>query len=181
MAMKTIWKILIAILLVAGTLFIWRAVTETPAEIQEEAENISRQAGLPYAVAEKRESMALAAKNKDYVAFAALADKESFSYTFGGSYPGGFEAYLRDNESATAPLDKAYKLLSFPHIKQNGIYTWPAFFAKEAKDWTSEDIKMMRELYSDEDVEGFRVYGSYIGYRLGIRENGSWIYFISGD
>jgi hypothetical protein len=179
--MKTIWKILIAILIAGGIAFVLQKIDKTPAEIQEKAEAISPQEGLPLAVEVKRQAIAQAAKDRDYAGLAALTYKESFSYTFGGAYPGGFEEYLKQNETATSPLDKAYKLLSLPYIQQGEIYTWPAVFAKGARDWTEDDIKMMREIYTDADIENFRSYGSYIGYRLGIREDGSWIYFINGD
>ena len=38
-----------------------------------------------------------------------------------------------------------------------------------------------RNLYDDAAIRAFRKNGAYIGYRVGIREDGTWVFFVAGD
>jgi hypothetical protein len=40
----------------------------------------------------------------------------------------------------------------------------------------------MRVLYTDEEIQSMKeTFGGYLGWRVGIREDGTWLYFVSGD
>ena len=140
------------------------------------------QAGLPEAVAEKREAIARAAQNRSFEELASLASP-IIRYTFGVNTEGGFEDDLRQSEENyhTSPFDLIPKLLSLPYAHENDLYVWPGLFLKTADEWTEEDIEHMRTLISDEEIEGYRQFGAYIGYRIAINENGEWVYYLAGD
>jgi hypothetical protein len=61
------------------------------------------------------------------------------------------------------------------------MYVWPAAHAKDPSAWTEGDLADLRLLYSDDDIRSFEELGGYLGYRVGIREDGTWLYFIAGD
>lgn len=59
---------------------------------------------------------------------------------------------------------------------------WPSAFAYD--EWAAapeEDKDALRPLYTEENFEGFARFGGYIGYRVGITEQGEWIFFVAGD
>ena len=138
--------------------------------------------GLPTVVAEKREAIYRAAVKQDYDALEALLDPETFSYSFGGS--GDPIGYWREQEEAEVPLlgDILPGVLHTRFGKNEDIYVWPSAAAKEASDWTRADLESMRDAgYADEDIESFKEFGGYTGWRSGIRADGTWLYFIAGD
>lgn len=145
------------------------------------------QEGLPEAVSEKRQAIVAAAASGDYDAVASLASQEGFRYTFGLPVEGGFAAYLRDEDAdreasgQESILDEMTALLSLPYGTQAEYYVWPSTFVKSADEWTDEDIAIMREVATDAEIEGYRSFGAYIGWRVGIRSDGQWVYFIAGD
>ena len=57
-------------------------------------------------------------------------------------------------------------------------FVWPRVHcrARTAADW--EDI---RGLYPDELIDQMRTGDSFLGFRIGILEDGDWVYFIAGD
>jgi hypothetical protein len=138
--------------------------------------------GLPTAVAETREAIYRAAVKQDYDALQALLDPETFSYSFGGS--GDPIGYWREQEEAEIPLlgDVLPGVLHTRFGKNEDIYVWPSAAAKEASDWTRADLESMRDAgYANEDIESFKEFGGYTGWRAGIRADGTWLYFIAGD
>jgi hypothetical protein len=139
--------------------------------------------GLPTAVAEKREAIYRAAVKQDYDALEALLDPETFSYSFGGS--GDPIGYWREHEEgAESPVigDTLPMVLHTRFGRTEDIYVWPSAAAKEAPDWTKADVASMRDAgYADEDIDSFKEFGGYTGWRAGIRADGTWIYFIAGD
>jgi hypothetical protein len=138
--------------------------------------------GLPSAVAETRDAISLAAIKNDYETLESLLDPETFSYSFGES--GDPVGYWKDQEKNEIPVlgDFLPMVLHTRHAKADDIYVWPFAAAKEPSQWTAMDLQSMREAgYSDEDIQSFEEFGGYIGRRAGIREDGTWLYFIEGD
>jgi hypothetical protein len=137
---------------------------------------------LPPAVAEMRDAILDAAHARDYDGLEALLDPATFSYSFGESGdPVGYWRMLEEEGHVPIFGDILPLLLSTSHAKQEDIYVWPAAFAKDPSSWTEDDLADMRKLYADEDIESFRQAGGYLGYRLGIREDGTWLFFVAGD
>ena len=66
-------------------------------------------------------------------------------------------------------------------MPQTDIYAWPSVFAKSSQEWTDEDMAEMKTLMSDKLIEDYRKFGGYAYWRIGITEDGKWIYYIAGD
>lgn len=146
------------------------------------------QDGLTEEAAATRERIWEAAQARDFDALGELMS-EDFTSSYGGS--GGPEeavAMLRRMEAdGEDPFGLIQQLLVMRHAAQqteggpSPIYTWPAVFAKTADQWTEQDEAELRELGTAEDIEQWRRFGSYIGWRIGIDAGGNWLYFVAGD
>lgn len=145
------------------------------------------QSGLPPAVATTRRAVVDAATRCDYPGLAQLAStgRRPFTASFGGA--DDLAAYWRRSEAEGGrPLEALVALLDAPHARQitdgDAPFVWPsAFVAKRWADVTPDEREALRPLYDDEDFAAFRTFGSYIGYRVGIAEDGEWLFFVAGD
>lgn len=139
--------------------------------------------GLPTAVAEKREAIYKAAVQQDYKTLGTLLDPATFSYSFGEQ--GDPIGYWQRQEKAEIPIlgDILPTVLHTRFGKNEDIYVWPSAAAKLPSEWTNEDVEAIREAgYTDADIKSFKEQaGGYVGWRVGIRADGTWLYFISGD
>ncbi len=116
----------------------------------------STEAGLPEAVAETRLALVRAATACDYRALAVLASTgtEGFTFSFGGGDdPALF--WWQEELSGFGPLQTLVRILETPYavVGQGDVYVWPEAF----------------------------VTGGYFGYRVGIAQDGEWLYFVAGD
>jgi hypothetical protein len=144
----------------------------------------ANQPGLPQAVAEKREAIARAAEANDYDAIARLLDPNEFEYTFGAPVEGGPVAYWRRLEETTSerPLRILRAILDMPYTTEREIYVWPFAFNKDLSELTSAERAMLHEIMTPLELQRMEEFGGgYIDWRAGIRPDGRWIYFVSGD
>jgi hypothetical protein len=139
--------------------------------------------GLPTTVAEKREAIYRAAVQQDYETLETLLDPATFSYSFGEE--GDPIGYWRRQEKAEIPLvgDILPGVLHTRFGQNEDIYVWPSAAAKLSQEWTEEDLQAILDAgYTERDIRSFKKYvGGYAGWRAGIRADGTWLYFISGD
>ena len=138
--------------------------------------------GLPLVVAETRERIYRAAVAHDYDALGALVDPETFNYSFGEK--GDPIGYWRRQEKSEIPIlgDILPGVIHTHFGRTENIYVWPSAAAKLPSDWTEADVQAMHQAgYTDDDIGSFRQFGGYTGWRVGIRSDGTWLYFISGD
>jgi hypothetical protein len=138
--------------------------------------------GLPSAVAETRQDIYLAAVKHDYKALRSLLDPKTFSYSFGES--GDPIGYWRKQEEAEVPIlgDILTGVLHTRFSKTEDVFMWPSAAAKEPSEWTEADLDALRKAGStDEEIRLFEQYGGYSGWRAGIRADGTWLFFVSGD
>jgi hypothetical protein len=148
-------------------------------------------AGLPEAVAEIRIRVIESAIACDYETLEAiaLAEGEGFSFSFGGDEsPARFwrqreREARRFDEPTSEYMRYLVSILELPYCKESGpddkvYYVWPRVHcsARTASDW--DDLE---GLYTDEQIEMMRTGDSYLGFRVGILEDGDWVYFIAGD
>jgi hypothetical protein len=139
-------------------------------------------AALPPVVPEARDAIITAAHARDYAALEALLDPGTFSYSFGeGGDPIGYWRGLEEEGEVPILGDILPTVLSMHVAKMDGTYVWPAAHAKDPSAWTEDDLADLRLLYSDDDIRSFEEIGGYLGYRVGIREDSTWLYFIAGD
>lgn len=139
-------------------------------------------ADLPAEVAQTRDAIVRAAKAFDYDALLDLLDPATFTYSFGDrDDPTGY--WRQQEEVAHVPVlgEILPSILSGPHGRSGELFVWPLASAREPTRWTDADRASLRPLYSDEDLARFTRFGSYTGWRAGIREDGVWMYFVSGD
>jgi hypothetical protein len=109
-----------------------------------------------------------------------LVDPGAFSYS--PSERGDPVGYWRRLEGAgEVPIlgDMLPTVLGTPFGRRDDVYVWPSAVGKAPGDWTPEDRAALRLLYSDEDIRAFESAGTYLGWRVGIREDGTWLFFVS--
>ena len=146
---------------------------------------LEEQPGLPEAVAQKRNAIWDAAVECDWDQLERLLGA-GFSYSFGGS--GDAIAFWQGLEAdGDDPIYYLAELLNrpfgtLPGDKDQTYYTWPSAFNQSGwQDLSQADIDALRPLYGDAEIAGFAQNGAYIGYRVGILDDGTWVYFLSGD
>ena len=155
--------------------------TSTPPPATTPATN-PRAEELPQAVTTTVEAIRDAARARDYAALARLVDRETFSYSFGESGdPVGY--WRRMEEEGEVPIlgDILPTVLSMPVAKRDGIFVWPSAYASDPSEWTAAELEPLRQLYTATELEQFRQAGGYLGWRVGIREDGTWLFFVAGD
>lgn len=142
---------------------------------------------LPADVAQTRQRIVAAATacNFDRLGEIASADGSGFTFSFGnGGEPA--QHWRRLELTGDEPLRYLVELLSRPYRRVPGaapaIFAWPS--AHGFDDWNAvpkADREALRPLYGDSDLASFDAAGTYLGYRIGIRQDGAWLYFVAGD
>ncbi len=138
------------------------------------------QGGLPEAVAATRDAIVAAATDCDVDALAALTG-DSFSWSFApAGTPNRFWRLAEQRGYGT--LARIVDVLALRYIVEDldgrRLYVWPSAFRE---DPTEEDWQDLADVYNEEDIDLFRDFGGYIGMRVGITEDGAWIFAIEGD
>ncbi len=137
---------------------------------------------LPLSVADTRDAILEAAHARDYAALRVLLDPAFFSYSFGDKGdPIAYWKKLEDDGEVPILGDILPVVLSWPFARQGDTYVWPSAQGKAPSAWTEIDRAALSHLYTDEDIAGFEKAGAYLGYRVGIRDDGTWMFFVEGD
>jgi hypothetical protein len=186
------WLILAAAaaLLVGGAVGGWFAARETedPETIVETTTvTVTRteealDPGMPEAVARTREALLEAARERDYDALRPLIPATGFEYTFGSAVPGGPIAYWQELERTTdeEPLEQLEQVLEMPYTLSRGIFVWPfAYDVASLDELTAYEREVLAPLGPLESV--FVEGTGYLGWRAGIRPDGTWVFFVAGD
>lgn len=147
---------------------------------------LTPQSDLPAQVAAKRQAIFDAAMDCDIAAVADLTDPKGFTASFGGGDPRELwtEAEGRDDD---VMLDLVRHLnLAHSLPGEDGLYIWPSAFvdlqAANGAGLSDEDYADLLTLYSAEDLKNmFDGIGGYVGYRIGMQSDGTWIFFVAGD
>lgn len=141
---------------------------------------------LPEAVESTRAAIIEAARARDWEALRTLIPEGEFEFTFGLAEDP--ISYWKDLEAEGEPiLDTLATLLegpwapNYPTNQWEILYVWPGPAVNPAEDWTEEDVAILRRTASRREIELYRDFGSYIGWRVGIWEDGTWSSFIAGD
>jgi hypothetical protein len=134
--------------------------------------------GVPAAVEAKRAAILRAAEARDYEGLAQLADP-TFKYTFGSPVPGGPAAFWRQAEKqGQHPLEALVAVLKLPYTLSRGLYVWPFAYDKTQDEITQYERILLKKIPPPGATVGPQ---GYLGWRAGIRPDGSWIYFVAGD
>ena len=143
------------------------------------------QDGLPDPVADIRAAIARIAVTCDFETLAELASDRGFTYSFGGgSDPARFFA---DQELRGTPLmrylvqtlNASFDVVEDPDGPD--LYLWPSAAAVEWSETTEQQRAEVAAIYGDEALETHAEFGGFVGWRVGITENGEWQLFVAGD
>lgn len=133
---------------------------------------------LPPAVAATREAIFAAATACDFAALDALAPSE-LRYTFGDH--GDAVAAWREAEARGEPVLRwMAEVLRATPANEHGLWVWPAFFTRTVAKWSAADRREAERMLG-EDFASLTGSGAYLGYRVGLAEDGTWMYFVAGD
>jgi hypothetical protein len=139
---------------------------------------------LPPAVDETRQAIIAAAGAHDYDALAALIPDSGFTYSYGGPAEGGAVGYWRDLEDAgERPLDTLAALLALRHTRAGDIYVWPWAYDRDPAKLTErqKDALAGAGAATRDQLDQMAEFGHYLGWRVGIRRDGTWMFFVAGD
>jgi hypothetical protein len=141
------------------------------------------QAGLPQAVADKRNAIIDATMRCEIERLADLT-APGFTASFGGGDP--VALWTDQQDDGEEPLGSLMSVLSLPYGTIDGeagsIYVWPSAYAYPSwSDVPDADRQALSLLYDADQLAGFDDFGGYAGYRVGIDADGSWLYFVAGD
>lgn len=134
--------------------------------------------GVTEAAAETWNDIRSAAMSCDYEQLAGIAPDEGFTFTFGGEEDP--VPYWRNLEQAGQPvLADLVRILGLPAAEDDeGNVVWPRVHVEPESDAAWEEVT---SIYGPEVTSEWRETGSYLGARVGIAPDGTWIYFVAGD
>jgi hypothetical protein len=138
---------------------------------------------LPAKVASMRDRIAAAAVRCDYGALARLSRENGKTFVFTYGSPRDPAAYWRrlETQHLDRPLARLVRILRLPVTRNEiGSYAWPSAYTERptARDW---NLLVKAKLYTRAQVESWKRYGSYLGYRTAISPKGDWLFFVAGD
>ena len=137
---------------------------------------------LPPVVAKKRDAIVAAARAFDYNRLETLLDRKNFSYSFGESGdPVGYWRRLEEEGEVPILGDYLPVILGAPFAKRGDVYVWPSAYGKSPSIWTPADRQWLTNLYTEQEIRTFERGGDYLGWRVGIRNDGKWLFFVAGD
>ena len=173
--MRALLAVLAAVLL-AGCGSSTETVTVTSTVTQTVTETAPPDAtALPDEVEATRRGLLEAAQSGDVEALEPFVT-DRLSYTFGEPVEGGAIEYFRQLEAqGQDPLGTLAKLLQLPYTLAQGNYVWPWVYTVQASDLTDYEKQLLGE-FADDFADQ-----TYLGYRVGIAPDGTWIFFVAGD
>ncbi len=135
---------------------------------------------LPAAVADTRRRIFEAALACDFDTLQAIAleGEPGFTYSYGGETSAS-DFWRGEEERDGRPLAILVQILALPHARNEaGFYAWPTAYAEHPSDaaWNA-----LEAVYSRDEINAWRDFGSYLGYRVGITPAGEWQFFVAGD
>jgi hypothetical protein len=139
---------------------------------------------LPPAVANRRAAIAEAAQACDIERLASYTGPQ-FMASFEEVPPATLwrEAEGRGDE----PLRFLVLILGIGHsvaVLDDGrqLYVWPAAVAHRSwSDVTEAERSALAGIYTNEELTRFEEVGRYVGYRVGIAEDGEWQFLVTGQ
>ena len=151
----------------------------TPATTEEA---VSQEAP-PTPVQRRRRILLDAAAEGNYATLAAQIPEQGFTYTYGAPFPGGPIAYWKQvaGERDPSPLAVLEAILAMPYTKVGDKYVWPFAYDRDPALLTNDELDMLARVASPEEIRQWQESGHYLGWRAGIRSDGTWVFFVAGD
>ena len=135
---------------------------------------------LPEAVSAIRSEIVERAVDCDFDGLAALTSP-SFTVSFGGGDPR--RVWMASEAQFGDDLSLIVRILNLPFaasVLPDGrtIYVWPS---AATDDPTDADWEALRPVFNEEEIDAMRQLGGYTGHRIGIAEDGEWLFSVAGD
>ncbi|HEV2591467.1 MAG TPA: hypothetical protein VGU02_06190 [Gaiellaceae bacterium] len=136
---------------------------------------------LPRAVATMRQRIVTLAVACDYTGLQRLGNQgQKIAFSYGKATSAA--VYWKDLERRGGyPLATLVRILRLPVTRNEAKwYAWPSAYTEHptARDW---NLLVSAHVLTRKQADAERAHGSYLGYRLAIRGNGDWQFFIAGD
>jgi hypothetical protein len=136
---------------------------------------------LPKAVATMRQRIVNLAVACDYAGLQRLGNQgQRLGFSYGRETSAA--AYWKNLEGRHGyPLATLVRILRLPVTRNEARwYAWPSAYAAHptARDW---NLLVSSGVLTQKQAAAERAQGSYLGYRLAIRPDGDWQFFIAGD
>jgi len=137
---------------------------------------------IPARVAQTRDAILDAARARDFQALRALIPDEGFTFSFGGETdPIAYWRRLESEGHEPVIGDILPMVLGTEPGFDRGVFVWPAQAVENPAEWDERDIEALTAIHAEEDVRSFQDAGVYLGWRVGIDRDGTWIFFVAGD
>lgn len=138
---------------------------------------------LPTPVASSRGALITWALDCDVAALIERAG-EDFLTDFGGGGAENLQEWEVEGMGQLGTVltlfDMSYGVLEFEN--RSSIYVWPAAYAYESwDDIPADEVAELKALYTSEELDLMRDAGAYLGWRMGIDEEGQWMFLVAGD
>ena len=133
---------------------------------------------LPAAVLESRTALLSAAQAGDWDALGALIPTERL-FTSVIDVDHDHIAYYRSLE--TDVLAEIIALLEGPFAVDDGRTVWPEVSQRTPFTFGADERADLEARFGAERVREWEAAGTYLGWRLGIDEDGTWVYLVAGD
>jgi hypothetical protein len=137
---------------------------------------------IPARVLETRNAILDTARTRDLQALRSLIPDEGFTFSFGGETdPIRYWKRLESEGHTPVIGDILPAVLETEPGFDRGVFVWPAQAAEDPAEWDEQDIEALTAIHAEEDVRSFQDAGLYLGWRVGIQRDGTWVFFVAGD
>jgi hypothetical protein len=154
----------------------------TPIAGETETSASEPELALPRPVVEMRNAILDTARLRDLNALRSLIPDEGFTFSFGGETdPIAYWRRLESEGHEPVIGDILPMVLGTEPGFDRGVFVWPAQAAEDPAEWDEQDIQALTAIHAEEDVRSFQDAGLYLGWRVGIERDGTWVFFVAGD
>ena len=154
----------------------------SPVAAESEGSTSEPELAIPGRVMETQDAILAAARARDFQALRALIPDEGFTFSFGGETdPIRYWKRLESKGHVPVIGDILPMVLGSIPGFDRGVFVWPAQATEDPADWDDGDIKALTRIHAEEDVLSFQEAGVYLGWRVGIDRDGTWVFFVAGD
>lgn len=140
--------------------------------------------GLPDAVASTRAALFEAAALCNWPVLEALVPDDGFTSSF-GLVDDPILQWWEEEALGYGPMEFLSSVLAMPYgtleTPDATYYVWPSAATVSWDQVSGIHRSALLGLYSEYDLWQFEAFGGYIGYRVGITDDGTWVYFVAGD
>jgi hypothetical protein len=135
---------------------------------------------IPDGVVDTRQAILDAARTRDWEGLRTLIPESGFTFTFGGERD-PIRYWKQADRQGTPVLDILARVLDLPGTEYLDTYIWPAAAEDIPSEWTDQDLAQVREIHTEEEIQGFLENDLYYGWRVIIDYDGDWLAFVAGD